>query len=542
MTPHVLPSVCLGCCLLALPAAVRAFAPLPVKTPATKLSASSAPTPDEMVDVLICGGGPTGLLSAIMMAQRFPNFQIHLVDEQPHPPPAPDDPNAWSKENSDRYYLLGLGGRGITALQHFGVWEESIEQHCVPVPGRKDWNGKGENVKPIETFKTERKYTTQVLFRDKLVSAMYRHIVDGRIKFPNLHLQYGCKIEPLQIAGNNGSTNCPRVLVNVTAMSHTENLPSVTASHGSKIMSASVVVAADGSARTFANEMQRIEGHVQRKDDNTAHSPESFQVIRYPDDNQKVYKNIALSVPTEWRKDINYAVRTDRVIFDMLPANDQGDYVGILLLPKADSMARGNVDPNEFRTFLQDQIPQFIGFLDDATIASVAKRPPSTLPMFRYVTPRMHYGDGCIVLLGDCAHTVKPYFGMGANSALEDVKVLSWCIDAARQQHKNNHDDTAILKAAIQEFSVIRSPDIETLVKVSHSLDRPGVEGILTFLVPIILDGIFSKLMPQIFAPNVISMLQNEEITFQEAAERKRIDRAGQIVLLGAVGFLLAKL
>ena len=32
-------------------------------------------------------------------------------------------------------------------------------------------------------------------------------------------------------------------------------------------------------------------------------------------------------------------------------------------------------------------------------------------------------------MLGDSIHTVKPYFGLGVNSALEDVCVLDACLD-----------------------------------------------------------------------------------------------------------------
>ena len=85
-------------------------------------------------------------------------------------------------------------------------------------------------------------------------------------------------------------------------------------------------------------------------------------------------------------------------------------------------MARPNVDPVIFRAFLEQEIPQFISLLGDTAIAAAAKSGPSFLPQFRCVTPRMHQGQRTI-LLGDTAHTVKPYFGMGANSALEDVKV-----------------------------------------------------------------------------------------------------------------------
>lgn len=87
---------------------------------------------------------------------------------------------------------------------------------------------------------------------------------------------------------------------------------------------------------------------------------------------------------------------------------------------------------------------------------------------------------------------------------------------------------------AVLDFSKKRAPDIETLVRVSHDLDRPGLPGVFTFLVPIIMDAIFSKVAPQFFKPNVITMLQDEEITFQEAAGRKRLDRVAQVAILGS--------
>jgi hypothetical protein len=94
------------------------------------------------------------------------------------------------------------------------------------------------------------------------------------------------------------------------------------------------------------------------------------------------------------------------------------------------------------------------------------------------------------------------------------------------------------LTEAVLDFSNKRAPDIETLVRVSHNLDRPGLPGVFTFLVPIIMDAIFSKLAPRIFKPNVIAMLQDEEITFQEAAMRKRLDRIVQVAILGS-GFTI---
>ena len=91
---------------------------------------------------------------------------------------------------------------------------------------------------------------------------------------------------------------------------------------------------------------------------------------------------------------------------------------------------------------------------------------------------------------------------------------------------------------AVLAFSNKRAPDIETLVWVSHEVDRPELPGVLTFLVPIIVDANFSKLAPHIFKPNVTAMLQVIEIMFQEAAMRKPLDRIVQVAILGS-GFVV---
>lgn len=118
----------------------------------------------------------------------------------------------------------------------------------------------------------------------------------------------------------------------------------------------------------------------------------------------------------------------------------------------------------------------------------------------------------------------QPYFGLGANSALEDVSIFSDCID-----------ETGTIKEAVREFSRRRARDSETLVRISRELDRPGVIGTVTFIIPIIFDSIFNRISPKLFAPNIISMLQRDDLTFNQVARRKRIDRIAQLSVLGAL-------
>jgi 2-polyprenyl-6-methoxyphenol hydroxylase-like FAD-dependent oxidoreductase len=377
------------------------------------------------------------------------------------------------------------------------------------VPGRKDWTP--EQPEGVESIRTERKYGTQVLPRDKLVSILHEVILNEYSDQVDLHFE--SQVRPVDF--NYGDS---QVLVEVSPIDDEK---------WTKVV-AGMVLAADGSARTFANRMVEL--------DSSATDP--FRVVRYEDDNVRVYKTIPFRLPEkQWlinnprQEDIfwNYAVRSEqsRIIFDALPANDRGDYVGILLMRGDEEMARRNVDPSAFEDFLRKEVPQFIDLIDSETIAVAASTAASALPQFRYVTPRMHQGNRT-VLLGDCAHNVKPFFGMGCNTALEDVKLLGEYLD------KSPEDWTR----AIHAFSEHRSLEMKTLVQTSRDLDRPGLIGVFSFLIPIILDGIFSKLAPQVFQPNIISLMQNEEYTFQAAVQRKQRDRAGQLLILATFFYL----
>lgn len=249
----------------------------------------------------------------------------------------------------------------------------------------------------------------------------------------------------------------------------------------------------------------------------------TFQIKRYIDDNRRVYKTIPMKIPSEWRPDLNYSARTKdgRINYDALPADRNGNYCGVLLVKEGDEFAAADTDPVKLRALLDDTLPQFSVLLDDETVAGIAKKPVSYLPSFRYAGPRLNQGDRTLIL-GDCAHTVKPYFGLGANSALEDVEFLEAAID-----------QTESIPEAVHLFSKKRAKESKSLVKLSRELDRPGKLGFLTFVLPLIMDSIFHGMLPKVFERNTIAMLQKEGVTFTGVRRRKRMDRLGQVALIG---------
>jgi kynurenine 3-monooxygenase len=411
---------------------------IPPKTPLAMTSTAGriddamnvnvAPTPPPLLDAVVCGGGPAGLLSAIMLARTF-DYRVRVYERLP-PPPSPDDASVWC--DIAKFYLIGLGERGQAALREFGVWDD-VEACCTAVPGRMDWSPDAGPDGGVERIFVDRPVMTQVLPRDKLVGVLHRHILKN---YPGrIDLEYQREVTPIDFDNDGGSSvligvsNCDSGFLRGTP----SNIGMQSMSDDAlcdiddfEQISTKLLIAADGTQRTIANEM--VKADKEKRDSMSLlkklkYGP-SFHIKRYVDDNQRVYKTIPMKVPDRWRNDLNYSARSKdgRVFFDSLPADADGNQCAVLLIKREDELAQENSDPKELRAVFDDVLPQFSALLDDDVIEGVARKPPSFLPSFRYAAPRLNQGDRTVIL-GDAIHTVKPYFGLGANSALEDVQV-----------------------------------------------------------------------------------------------------------------------
>ena len=65
----------------------------------------------------------------------------------------------------------------------------------------------------------------------------------------------------------------------------------------------------------------------------------------------------------------------------------------------------------------------FLDAIDPEDINNFHKQKYQSFPDFSYTYPTLNLASNS-VLLGDAIHTVKPYFGLGLNTAFEDIKIL----------------------------------------------------------------------------------------------------------------------
>jgi kynurenine 3-monooxygenase len=440
--------------------------------------------------VTVLGGGPCGLAAAIMLARKGHSVQVFERLDRPL------EPSSKEWESGDRSYNIGISGRGQNVLSSLGVMD-LLDQYSSDVLGRKDW-APGAGVEDSnETVYTTKSYVTKCIQRERLVSVLLSKIESSTYK-DTIRVHHNTEVKDIRY-NDKGEAE-------------------LKVGFSGRWQSTPLVVGCDGGPSSALRKA------IERES-----AP--FKTHIFEDKNVRLYKTIPLHFPPKdkkWRGDLNYSARTGSDInIDALPTRN-GPYIGVVLYRPWDTRISQLKDAVDARAFFDSVLPMFSEVLRDEDLEKFSRKDDCKLPRFMYAGPHLNHKKS--VLLGDAAHTVKPYFGLGVNSAFEDVAALDVALD--------KHGDD--LELALAEYSGARAKEAKAMVQMSQRLDGPGIQTLLFFVLPLIVDNVLHKSLPWLFSPNTLSSLQNEKRTFTDIRLRKRIDRIMQFSLLGG-SFLVLK-
>ena len=126
-----------------------------------------------------------------------------------------------------------------------------------------------------------------------------------------------------------------------------------------------------------------------------------------------------------------------------------------------------------------------------------------------------------ILLIGDAAHAVVPFFGQGANAAFEDALRLF-----------EVYNETKNLSEAVVKFSALRRPSTDALAQLSlrNYTEMASHTASTSYVIKKTIESMVHRILPSKFIP-LYSMVSFTDIPYHKVIDR---DLKQQKMLRGA--------
>jgi kynurenine 3-monooxygenase len=327
-----------------------------------------------VTDIAIVGAGLAGTLLAIMLGRR--GYGVSVFEKRPDPRQAPVE--------SGRSINLALMRRGAYALETVDLLSEVL-RHAVPVVGRAIHTAEGSVV-------------LQPLGRslDDHIWAVPRHelqvaLLERAARFPRIRFHFDCELRRIDLDAGQ--------LTVAQAGDATE-----------RVVSADVIFAADGAASAVREEMSRS-GKASFQREKIDHSYKELRL------DSRFARDYAREHFHSWP-------RESFMIFGN--PNRDGSHTLTMFLPSEGKPSFATLnDRAAVRAFLEQHFAD-LGEASPSLITDFLANPTGGLGTIRG-GPWHHRGR--VLLLGDAAHAIVPFFGQGMNASFEDCTVLESLVD-----------------------------------------------------------------------------------------------------------------
>ncbi|MCH8241321.1 MAG: FAD-dependent monooxygenase [Planctomycetes bacterium] len=365
---------------------------------------------------------------------------------------------------------LALSHRGICALQRVGLADD-VMKTAVAMPGRM--------IHGLDSSPVFQPYGTR---RDQAIHSVSRGglnalLLEAAEHYPTVRLHFERKCTDVDL--DSGEV---KLLDTATGDSTTV--------HGD------IVVSADGAFSAVRSPMQKLDRFDYRQD-YLAHGYKELTIPPGENGSFRLEKH-ALHI---WPR---------RSFMMIALPNEDGSYTCTLFWPFAGPVSFDAVSTKEqllqvFETYYPDAVGHMPTLVED-----YFENPVGSLATIR--CGPWYYRDR-VVLLGDAAHAVVPFYGQGMNASFEDVLVLDECM----QRHKPDW------QRAFEAYYEARKKDVDALadLAIGNFVEMRDHTGSRRFLLRKKKERILHRLFPKWYIP-LYTMATFTRMSYVAAVARAR--------------------
>lgn len=230
-------------------------------------------------------------------------------------------------------------------------------------------------------------------------------------------------------------------------------------------------------------------------------------------------------------------------MFIAIPSLDKS-FTCTLFAPSSCFARLSGSSATEFQSFFAQSFPGVCPELisTESLVAQFTKNPH--LPLISIKCSPHHYKSS-VVILGDAAHAMVPFYGQGMNAGLEDVRVLFEFLDKNGLYDRNfggaNYTQEQIRAKALDQYTKQRTPDAATINDLAlrnYEEMRSGVQSPLYRIRKWVEESV------SLYFPGLGWKTQYSRVSFgneRYSDVEKAVQKQGKI-LMGILGLGLAGL
>lgn len=473
----------------------------------------------EKNNVAIIGAGMAGCFMALNLARR--GYKVDIYEYRPDVRAKPYD--------SGRSFNLTLYYRGILAMKKAGIWEEVKKIAVIAQGNAAHYSDKKVVYDPFDGQADEILFTVH---RNQLNGAL----IDLAEKEPNIKLHFNTRC--LAIDPETKTLTFQKVDEN----SSSSEAKAKSRSSDSFKVTANLVIGADGLHSIVRSEIQKIEKAVIP---DSIRDPQNKNLSERIETEDWGYKEVHVSPEKAEELKLRLQAthtwpRPDSLLIAF--PNPDDSFTLMFNLPLEGEGSFAKLTTKEAITdYITNQFPDLLPLLPEI-IHSFLNKPTGT---FNTLFTKPWYYKDFMVLIGDAAHAVIPFYGQGVCAAFEDCLKLTELIDHSTNKPSplRRGQGEVNLEPIFSTYQESRKKNTDILAQLSKDnfIELRDKSRSMFYIFKDKADTLLHKLFPKFWLPPLYVLIAHGTLEYQEAIKQhQRQQQRAKLIGLTTGLFLMA--